>query len=157
VTDKAVEPHEGQTVPGTPGKSQTVPHGIDGARLARPARDLPPLPPPRQADVPAIVETEVSWDFPPGLVEEARKRAVQIRRKWRGVVDLDDLLQEGLIFAALHPATLAAHLADPAKGLDYFGWAMQSRMNKVCEREHRLHSSRCVSYDACREDVGDDI
>jgi hypothetical protein len=106
--------------------------------------------------VPAIVETEVSWDFPPGLVEEARKRAVMVRRKWRNIVQLDDLLQEALIWAALHPATIAAHLADPAKGLAYTGWAMQSRINRVCKREHRL-SSRCTSYDALREDVTDDI
>jgi hypothetical protein len=102
------------------------------------------------------VETEVSWDFPPGLLEEARRRAAMVTRKWHRVVEFDDLYQEALTWAALHPATIAAHLADPAKGLAYTGWAMQSRLEKVCEREHR-RASRCTSYEQWQEAVADDI
>jgi hypothetical protein len=104
--------------------------------------------------VPAIVETEVSWDLAPEVIAEARKRAVMVFRKWRRVVDLDDLVQEALLWLACHPATIAAHLADPAKGVAYTGWAVQARLEKVCQREHR-QSSRCTSYDAWREDVSD--
>jgi hypothetical protein len=85
-----------------------------------------------------IVETSISWDFPEGLTDEARKAASTMRRRYK-VIDWDDLYQECLIWAATHPATIAAHLADPAKGLAYTGWAMRSRLQKLIakELEHR--------------------
>jgi hypothetical protein len=87
-----------------------------------------------------IVETSISWDFPPGVTAEARKAASTMRRRYK-VIDWDELHHEALIWAATHPATIAAHLADPAKGLAYTGWAMRARLQKLInkELEHRAH------------------
>jgi hypothetical protein len=91
----------------------------------------------------SIVETAVSWDFPPGVTDEARKAASTMRRRYKAI-DWDELHHEALIWAATHPATIAAHLADPAKGLPYVGWAIRSRLKKLIDKEldhramHRL-------------------
>jgi hypothetical protein len=90
-----------------------------------------------------VVETAVSWDFPAGVTDEARKAASTMRRRYK-VIDWDDLHMEALVWLATHPATIAAHLSDPAKGLPYVGWAIRSRLKKLIDKElehrqmHRL-------------------
>jgi hypothetical protein len=96
------------------------------------------------------------WDFPPGLVEEARKRSAWMARHW-GDLPFEDLLSEALIWAALHGPVIVAHLdADPAKGMDNVGRDIFRHLQKACVIERRQRGGRdCLSFEEWRDRVAE--
>jgi hypothetical protein len=89
----------------------------------------------------------VDWNYGPAVEAEIEKTARIVTRRYSGVVPFDDLVQDGRLYTATHADTLAAHLADPEKGLGYWTWScLRSALVKVCERE-REHLAVYVPTD----------
>ena len=97
---------------------------------------------PRKVDI----ATEADWSFMdnPDVVRTASHAAHAIARKYEGVVEEEDLQQEALLYLAVRPDMIAAHLADSDKGTNYIDWRLRSYLDGVATPEV-LRSNRTVS------------
>ena len=100
---------------------------------------------PRKVDI----ATEADWSFMdnPDVVRSVSHAAHAIARKYEGVVEEEDLSQEALLYLAVSPDMIAAHLADPDKGINYVDWDLRSYLDHMVTPEVR-RSNRTVSSES---------
>lgn len=98
---------------------------------------------PRKVDI----ATEADWSFMdnPEVVKCAAHAAHAVARKYEGVVEEEDLQQDALLYLAVSPGMIAAHLADPDKGINYIDWDLRSYLDHMVTPEVS-RSNRTESY-----------
>lgn len=81
-----------------------------------------------------------------GMAELVTKLATDAHRRYRGAVDLDDLVQEANVFISLNGPRMRAYLADPDQSWKYVASSVWRRLGDVSRREVTIQS-RQVDYD----------
>ncbi|MFJ2518334.1 hypothetical protein ACIOWF_05145 [Cellulosimicrobium cellulans] len=100
-----------------------------------------------------MLSNEPNWDWPEWVFRAGRRAALNVWKRHRFPLELEDLEQESAIYIATHEDAIRKRLHRPR----YVQRRVEDRLHEYAQRESRVHGKKEMSYEEWAETHSDEL